>query len=139
MLPESLVGELPEGALVVEVGVGGRWDTLAWLRGERPDLVLRATDVRADRLQRPPDGVEPWQDDVIAPDVGLYEGAALVYSVRCPEELQAPLARVASAVAARLALAVVKDELADIHRWMGPARVDHDDVGRTWRVHEPRP
>ena len=80
---------------LVEVGVGNRSDVAADLtaRGCR----VTATDIR-DRSV--PDGVTFVRDDVTTPDPEVYRDADAVYALRCPPELQRPLADVARTVAA---------------------------------------
>lgn len=135
VLPPRLLDRLPRGALVVEVGVGGRFDALEALAGTRPDLQLRAVDVNAHALRGSPEAVHAVQDDVWEPTLGLYEGASLLFAIRCPSELQPPLARLSRRVGALVAFTVVKDEWAPL----GPILGDHDLVrheGRSWRIHE---
>lgn len=134
MLPPRILAKLPEGARVVEVGLGGRWTTMEALAEARPDLELVATDVHEERLAEPPHGVETVLDDAFEPDVELYEGARLIYAVRVPAELQPPLARLAKQVGANLALLALKDEWADLQGTLGRPTLYASPDGRTWRV-----
>lgn len=123
MLPDPLLEALPPNARVVEVGVGGRFDVLEALSHRREDLELVATDVRAGALEGAPGTVETHVDDVFEPRTSIYEGAKLVYAVRCPAELQPPLARLAGSVGAQLAVRALKDEWADVDDLLGPHRI----------------
>ncbi len=136
VLPPRLVEHASPGALIVEIGVGKRFDALNAIHRQRDDLALRAVDVNQQALQGAPDSVETAIDDVWDPHRPLYENAHLLYAVRCPSELQPPLARLAKHVEAPLALHVVKDEWAHIAPILG----DHillRHKGHAWRVHDP--
>lgn len=136
MLPEAVVQALPKGARVVEVGVGARWDTLEDLLERRPDLAVVATDVHAGRLVGAPGTVRTLKEDINEPKPWLYEGADLVYAVRCPEEMQVPLAKAVAGTAGHLALRVLKDELADLSGVLGDPEIVTAETGETWRVWE---
>lgn len=133
VLPAPVIDRLEPEARIVEVGVGGRFDTLADLARRRPDAALVATDVHAEALEDAPAGVEVHVDDVTRPTIGIYEGAALLYAVRCPAELQVPLARVAEQVGSTLAIRAFKDEWADVDRCLGPHTLFSTRQG-AWRA-----
>lgn len=135
MLPDPVVDDLPPGALVVEIGVGGRFNVLEALASARPDLRLVATDVNQAALDGAPEVVGTHVDDVWRPDEALYDGAALIFAVRCPAELQVPTARLAARVGARLALRAFKDEWADVDRVMGQHTLISTPQG-AWRIWE---
>lgn len=136
VLPARLLEALDPAARVVEVGVGGRFDVLETLLERRPDLDLVATDVHEAALEGAPAGVATHVDDVVSPRVGIYEGAGLLYAVRCPAELQVPLARLADRVGARLAIRALKDEWADVDRVLGPHELASPE-GVAWRIWPP--
>ncbi len=136
MLPEAVVERLPAGARVVEVGVGARWDTLEDLLERRPDLAAVATDVHGGRLVGAPASVRTLEEDITDPKPWLYEGADLVYAVRCPEEMQLPLAKAVAGTGGLLALRVLKDELADVTGLLGEPKIVTTERGETWRVWE---
>ncbi|WP_336035285.1 UPF0146 family protein [Halobacterium yunchengense] len=96
------MGEFPDVADVlaefdrlVEVGVGRRTDVAAALAARGCEVT--ATDVVEREV---PDAVTFVRDDVTDPDLAVYEGADAVYALRCPPELQRPLADAAAAVGA---------------------------------------
>ena len=134
MLPRALLDALRPAALVVEVGVGGRHETLRALRATRPDLRVRATDVRPEALHGLPPGVEGVVDDLHRPRAEVYAGAALLYVVRPGEEMQPALARLARTVGAPLAVRPLGSELADLAPWLGPAQVARGADGSAWHV-----
>ncbi len=136
MLPAPVAEALPRDATVLEVGVGGRFTLLEALHETRPDLQLVATDVRPAALEGAPEPVRTFVDDVWEPEVASYDAVDLIVSVRCPAEMQPPLARLASTVDARLALAPIKDEWAHLDRTLGPHQILQED-GTAWRIWPP--
>jgi uncharacterized UPF0146 family protein len=95
----------PRGARLVEVGVGERDETARRLADAGYDVT--ASDVRdvGDSV-----GVDFVRDNVREPDAGVYEGTALVYSLRPPYEIHADIEEVARTVGADLLLAPLGDE-----------------------------
>ena len=82
------------GARVVEVGAGRFLDVSEHIRKHsKIDLIL--TDIK-------PSHGGIIEDDVTSPRMDIYRGASLIYSIRPPAELLAPLMRVADAAGARL-------------------------------------
>ena len=106
---EALVGFVrggyTEGARLVEVGVGRRDGTARRLAEAGFDVT--AIDVRDVETH---ESIEFTHDDVASPDVSVYEGAALVYSVRPPYEIHEDIDRVARSVGADTLLAPLADE-----------------------------
>lgn len=113
--------------------MGGRWGTLEALHEGRPDLALVATDVHAHRLENAPGWVQAVRDDVTEPRPSIYRGAQLLYAVRCPEELQVPLARLASSLQASLAVQALKDEWVALDGLLGAHELLQAPDGRPWR------
>ncbi|QDX41822.1 hypothetical protein FQU85_03500 [Salarchaeum sp. JOR-1] len=91
----ELVDALADAERVVEVGVGRRPDVAA--RVAARGVAVVATDVI--ERETPPD-VAFVVDDVTAPDIGVYEGADVVFARNLPPELQRPVADVARRVGA---------------------------------------
>lgn len=102
---EYVRDEYEVGARLVEVGVGRRDQTARELDAEGYEVL--ATDVRdvGDSVS-----VDFVRDDVTSPDLSVYEDSALVYSVRPPYEIHAPLRDVAERVDAGLLVAPLADE-----------------------------
>lgn len=90
---------------VVEVGVGHRLEMVRLLTQMGIEVV--ATDVR-------PSSHEVLMDDVCAPNVRLYRGASVVYSLRPPPELWVPIARAAAGVGAQLIIRPFGSESVDL-------------------------
>lgn len=82
------------GTRVVEVGAGRFLYVSDYIRKHsKVDLVL--TDIK-------PSHGGIVRDDITAPRMELYMGAAVIYSIRPPAEIHSSLMRVADAVGARL-------------------------------------
>ena len=112
LLPPQLVERARRARRVAEVGAGARFDVaLALARVTRARVLV--TDVDA-RVLDAPAPLEARVDDVTAPDFTLYDGVDLVVGVRSPEELQLPVARLARALGADLALRPLKDEWSEL-------------------------
>ncbi len=80
---------------VVEVGVGSYTEVAEYLAKFGFEVV--ATDVR---VRKVPENVKFYLDDVSNPNIRIYEGSSLVYSIRPPAELFGHILRVAASVGA---------------------------------------
>jgi len=90
----------PSATKIVEVGVGKVPDVAIELQRLLPACEVIVTDVA-----EPPKlsgQVKFVRDDIIKPNLSVYEGAALIYAVRPPPELQPFLLEVAREVGADL-------------------------------------
>jgi len=90
----------PSATKIVEVGVGKVPDVAIELQSLLPACEVIATDVA-----EPPElsgRVKFVCDDITEPNLSIYEGAALIYAVRPPPELQPYLFEVAREVGADL-------------------------------------
>ena len=117
-----------EGARLVEVGVGERDDTARALADA--DFEVTATDAREVETG---EGVEFVRDDVKSPDMSVYGGASLVYSLRPPYEIHSDIDDVARSVGADTLLAPLADEGTPLKRDF--ELVNHD--GRAFFVRQP--
>lgn len=127
-----VVDELAPQATVVEVGVGGRFSTLAALGEARPDVRRIAVDVDEAALSPAPEGVQTHVDDVHDPRVSLYRDAELVFARRPPAELQPAIARLARALDASLALRALANEWADLTDIVGEPTVPESSSPWRW-------
>lgn len=93
---------------IVEVGVGKVPETVRELRRLLPKCQLVVTDI--EEPEELPEGARFVYDDVTEPNVQIYEGAGLVYSIRPPSELQPFLFKIAREVGADLLIKSVADE-----------------------------
>ena len=118
-LAEFIISHYTSGARVVEVGIGWHPD-LALLLKDHFDLIC--TDVTDPGTP----GLRFVRDDIFRPDPGLYRDAALVYSIRPPPDLQAPLAAAAAAAGADLIIRPFSSEHVDLGRYYRRSRcVNH--------------
>jgi uncharacterized UPF0146 family protein len=108
-LAQYILSHYPAGARLVEVGIG-RHPDVALLLKDTFDLVC--TDV----IDPGTPGIRFVRDDIYRPDPGLYRGAALVYSIRPPPDMQASIAAVASAAGADLIIRPFSSEHADLRK-----------------------
>jgi len=106
-LAEYIREKYPAGARVVEVGVG-RCPDVALLLKDHFDLVC--TDVTDPGNP----GLRFVRDDIFRPDRRLYSGAALVYSIRPPPDLQPSIAEVAAVAGADLIIRPFSSEQASL-------------------------
>ena len=106
----------PPGSRIVEVGVGGHPEVAQLLQA---DFDVTCTDVSA----AGPGGVHYVRDDIFKPDVSVYQGAALVYSIRPPIDMQDCIARIAQAVGADLLIRPFSSERTDLHKYFKNFRV----------------
>jgi hypothetical protein len=126
-----LVERYRGAAKIVEVGAGQRFDdAIAFARalpGTR--VVVTDTDPRVLRAEAP-----LWAeiDDITRPRRANYEGAALVYGVRLPEDLHAAAGTLARSIGADFALRLLGDEAPALPAW-GPGEV-LEDAGGSWRL-----
>ncbi len=95
---------------VVEVGVGSL-PHVALLLKDKLDVIL--TDVSEKNYH----GVKFYRDDILAPDIGIYKDASLLYSIRPPIDLQEAMAKVAKEVGADLLIRPFGNEKADLERY----------------------
>lgn len=90
---DALADRLEAYDRLVEVGIGRRTDVASALT-ER-GVSVTATDVHT----RPtPDGVDFVEDDVVDPEVTVYEGVDALYALNLPPELHRPALEVARRV-----------------------------------------
>lgn len=93
---------------IVEVGIGKISETARELRYLLPKCRLVATDI--EKPEELPKGVEFLYDNVTEPNMKIYEGADLIYSIRPPSELQLSLLRVARKAGADLLIKSITGE-----------------------------
>ncbi|HOT07459.1 MAG TPA: UPF0146 family protein [Methanotrichaceae archaeon] len=113
----SFIREHYSGRLV-EVGIGRRSDVADLLAG----LDLVATDRENRRIGY----IEVVGDDIFNPNLEIYQGASLIYSIRPTMEMQLALGRLACMVGADLLIRPLGDEIADL------ARMKRQLVNRGW-------
>jgi len=94
---------------VVEVGVGGLPHVALALK-DRINVIV--TDIKEQKHA----GLEFIADDIFSPDMDIYKGAALIYSIRPPIDMQEAIARAAKNVGADLLIRPFGNEKTELGR-----------------------
>ncbi len=119
---------------VVEVGIGWYWDVAISLSKRSFDVV--ATDIREIPAEG---GVRFVIDDVTKPNIEIYRGASLIYSIRPPPELFEAIRRTARAVGADALVKPLHNEFPEGWRlvnfnglgfYVSRMRKEHEDHNR---------
>ena len=92
---------------VVEVGVGNL-PQVALLLKDTMNVIV--TDISEQKYA----GIRFHRDDIFSPDMSIYTGASLIYSIRPPIDIQEAIARVAKRVGADLIIRPFGNEKADL-------------------------
>ncbi len=119
LVPRNLLAAIPNGAQIVEIGAGARFATALDLAGL--GYAVTVTDVDP-RVLDAPAPLAAVIDDVLQPDAGLFAHAALIVSVRPPEEIQTALARLAAGLGVPLILRPLGNEWVEFTGILGPPR-----------------
>lgn len=90
----------------VEVGAGRNLVAARLIRGA--GIPVRCTDIRP---IPPEDGIAVARDDVFLPDLGLYQGADLIYAIRPGLEMVPPLIALAERIGADLLIYHLGNEI----------------------------
>ena len=96
---------------IIEVGVGHRIDVAERISQALPHVEILVTD--KDELwvrSRRPGSIRAVADDVLLPNLNVYRGASLLYSLNPPGEIILALEKLASRVGADLVLVPISDE-----------------------------
>ncbi|CAJ35747.1 UPF0146 family protein [Methanocella arvoryzae] len=108
-LAEYILQHYPAGSRIIEVGIGRHPDTA--------ELLSRYCDFTCtDVMPEGPEKLNYVRDDVFQPDMRLYEGASLIYSIRPPVDLQDSIAAIANRVGADLLIRPFSSEKTDLSR-----------------------
>ena len=94
---------------VVEVGIGFYWDVAIALSERSFDVI--ATDVKDISIGKR--GIKFVVDDISNPDLEIYRGAILIYSIRPPPELFEAIKRTAISVGADAIVKPLHNEFPD--------------------------
>ncbi len=100
----------PPGSRIIEVGIGGHPEVARLLQG---DFQVVCTDV----FEPGPAGLHYAKDDIFKPDVSIYKGASLIYSIRPPVDMQDSMAAIAQRVGADLLIRPFSSERTDLKRY----------------------
>ena len=95
---------------VVEVGVGSL-PHVAFLLKDKMNVIV--TDINEQKFS----GLKFCKDDIYSPDISIYSGASLIYSIRPPIDIQSAIAEIASLVGADLIIRPFGIEKADLRKY----------------------
>lgn len=87
---------------IAEVGVG-KFSLISDILQNEDNITLIRTDIR-------PADASVIADDITNPDLNLYEGADMIYSIRPPSELQPHLVNLAKKVGSQLVIKPLTNE-----------------------------
>ena len=87
---------------IAEVGVG-KFSLISDILQNEDNITLIRTDIR-------PADASVIADDITNPDLNLYEGADMIYSIRPPSELQPHLVNLAEKVGSQLVIKPLTNE-----------------------------
>jgi uncharacterized UPF0146 family protein len=109
-MAEFIRSRYKHGSRIVEVGIGGHPEVADLLKN---DFDIVCTDM----LANGPPGLHYVRDDIFGPDMKVYEGASLIYSVRPPIDMQDSMAGIARKVGAELIIRPFSSERTDLRRY----------------------
>ena len=92
---------------VVEVGVGSMPQVALALK-DRLDVVV--TDINEQKNE----GIRFCRDDIFHPDMGIFNNATLIYSIRPPIDIQEAIAEIAKEVGSDMLIRPFGSEKADL-------------------------
>jgi len=96
---------------IVEVGVGHRINVAERISEALPHATILVTDKDESWVRsRRPGRIRAVADDVLLPNLNVYRGASLMYSINPPGEIIPALEKLADRVGADLLLVPISDE-----------------------------
>ena len=102
---------------IIEVGVGHRIDVAKRISEALPLAEILVTDKDGSWVRsRMPGRIRAVADDVMFPNVNVYRGASLVYSLHPPGEILLALEKLANRVGADLLVVPISDEQHELQR-----------------------
>jgi hypothetical protein len=100
---EYILGEAgKDNVLIAEIGVG-KFDRIANMLALKDNIDVIKTDIA-------PKDETVIRDDITNPDMDLYEGIDIIYSIRPPSELQPYLVRLACKTGSQLIIKPLTNE-----------------------------
>jgi len=103
---EYIIANYKDASRIIEVGVGG-FPLVAFTLKQHLNMDIIMTDIKLYHD-------EVVVDDITNPDMDIYSGATLIYSIRPPEELQTHIKRVAESVGADLIIKPLSTEFINL-------------------------
>lgn len=100
---EYILGEAGrENVKIAEIGVG-KFDVIANRLSERENITLIKTDIA-------PKDATVIRDDITRPNLDIYKGVDIIYSIRPPSELQPHLVNLAEKIGSQLIIKPLTNE-----------------------------
>ena len=102
---------------IIEVGVGHRMDVAERISEALPHAEILVTDKDESWVRpRRRGSIRAVADDVLFPNLNVYRGASLLYSLNPPGEIILALEKLANRVGADLLLVPISDEQHELRR-----------------------
>ncbi len=98
---------------VVEIGAGNL-PQVALLLKDKLDVAVTDIDGQKHDLHN---DLRFFRDDIFNPDIGIYENASLIYSIRPPIDIQDAIAKTAGEIGADLIIRPFGNEKADLSKY----------------------
>ncbi|MDD2778283.1 MAG: UPF0146 family protein, partial [Methanocellales archaeon] len=104
------------GGKVIEVGIGRHSEVALLLKDHLEIIVTDTSDLSVE-------GINFIRDDIFDPNIRIYEGASLIYSIRPPLEIQHAIASVAKRVGADLIIRPFASEKTDLNKYFDESKL----------------
>ena len=101
---------------VIEVGIGKHPEVALLLKDHLEIIVTDTSDLCMESIRF-------IRDDIFDPDIHIYRGASLIYSIRPPVEIQHAIASVAKRVGADLIIRPFASEKADLDKYFSESKL----------------
>ena len=101
---------------IIEVGVGNHPEVALLLKDHLEIIVTDTSDLSMEEIRF-------IRDDIFDPDIHIYGGASLIYSIRPPVEIQHAIASVANRVGADLIIRPFAYEKADLDKYFSESKL----------------
>jgi uncharacterized protein len=114
---------------IIEIGVGNRIEVARQLSEALPRTEILVTDTDESWVRsRKPARIRAIADDVMFPNIKLYQGASLVYSLHPPGEIVQAMEKLANGIGADVLVVPISDERHDLSREKWQQLVVHGRV-----------
>ncbi|MBS7611389.1 hypothetical protein KEJ27_04190 [Candidatus Bathyarchaeota archaeon] len=121
---------------IVEIGVGFQFDVAVALKKKLPNTLIVVVDVNPDAVEEARKlSLTAYVDDILTPNMEIYEGSSLLYSIRPPPELIPYIRKTAEKLKCPLIIRLLSGELINLQQqgWRtiiyGKARLQLLDLG----------
>lgn len=102
---------------IVEIGVGFQFDVAVALKKKLPNALIVVVDVNPDAVEEAKKlGLTAYVDNIITPNMKIYEDASLLYSVRPPPELIPYIRKTAEKLKCPLIIRLLSGELINLQQ-----------------------